>query len=293
MSLLADLSAALARMMTSRSEPVRPGPRPAWIPWAVLALCLLVVPASAGSWGSLSDIAYKVKSGDGPRLYNAKTLPGDIVKGNEVPNTVCFTFDDGPDYRTTPVLLDQLDRYDVKAGFFINGWKIHNGTVGGEENRAVLRQIAIRGHYIGNHTFSHKNLTTLPTQGWNSELHQVEGQVAATIGHLPRLFRPPFGAMGPAEYLRVTRAGYRVVMWTIDTLDWQAKNAAQIVKRFAKGLAENPGGGIVVMHDTNRSSVEAFPLIMEWLEENNRLRMASHQPTLEVVGLERYLAATR
>jgi peptidoglycan/xylan/chitin deacetylase (PgdA/CDA1 family) len=243
----------------------------------------------AYSFGASESNAYKAKAGEILDGDGSRFAHGDIVKGEEVRGKLCFTFDDGPDYRTTPILLDQLDRFGVKAAFFVNGWKIHNESAGGEESREILRQMALRGHLIGSHTFSHANLATLTEEGAKAEIGQVEGQLMSTLGRTLRLFRPPFGSMGPREHSIVTRLGYRVVMWNLDTLDWQARNASQIVRNFKRVISENPLGGIVVMHDTNRSSIEAFPLMMEWLRERNEREAATGNRRLQVVGLEQYL----
>ena len=137
---------------------------------AALLLAILVgVPVAAIAWRTLDDIRYKIKGADG-NLWAPYLGRGQMVRGQEQPGTITFTFDDGPDHRTTPVLLDQLDRYGVKATFFVNGHRFHHRSAGGVENQAVLRDLHRRGHFIGNHTFSHKDVTELDEQGWRQEV---------------------------------------------------------------------------------------------------------------------------
>lgn len=105
------------------------------------AALLLLLPIGVVSWGNIDEIRYKIKRSDG-NLWAPILGRGEMVDGDEQPNSITFTFDDGPDHRTTPILLDQLDRYDIKAAFFINGSRFHPRTAGGPENRATLRDLS-------------------------------------------------------------------------------------------------------------------------------------------------------
>jgi peptidoglycan/xylan/chitin deacetylase (PgdA/CDA1 family) len=254
----------------------------------VSAIICIVAPAAVFSWGKIDDIRYKIKSLDG-NMWESKLGRGYLVKGDERPGTITFTFDDGPDHRTTPILLDQLDRYGIKAAFFINGTRIHTRTAGGPENQAVLRDIYRRGHFIGNHTFNHKDVTLLDDQGWRVEVLQVEQVVRGIIGRRPWLFRPPFGRVENPELERLGREGYTVVMWNLDPLDWKAKDGADLLCRCQDVIEDNPSGGVFLLHDTNRATVEAFPLLVEWIEERNAYLDATDGQTLKIVGLEHYI----
>ena len=254
----------------------------------IAATVILVVPVAVFSWGKIEDIRYKTKGSDG-NLWASKMGHGYIVRGHEAKGTITFTFDDGPDHRTTPILLDQLDRYGIKAAFFINGAKFHPRTAGGPENKAVLRQIHSRGHFLGNHTFNHKDITTLDDEGWKKEVTQVERVIRSITGRRPWLFRPPFGRCDDKALGRLGRDGYTAVMWNLDPLDWKAKDAAGLLKRTKRTIEENPSGGVFLLHDTNRTTIKAFPLIIEWIEERNGRLRAEGKPTLEIVGLEHYI----
>jgi peptidoglycan/xylan/chitin deacetylase (PgdA/CDA1 family) len=252
------------------------------------SVLIITVSSAAGSWGTLSDIRYKIKNSDG-NLWEPLVGQSPILQGRECPGTVTFTFDDGPDHRTTPILLDVLDKYSVKAAFFINATKIHQKTAGGIENQAVLRDIYRRRHFIGSHTFSHKDITTLDETGWQNEIKQAEQVTASIIGRRPFLFRPPFGRISDATSIRLSREGYTVVMWNLDSGDWRAKSAVEILKNTQRIIEENPDGGILLFHDTNRSTVEALPLILEWIDERNDALSAQGKRPLQVVGIEHYI----
>jgi peptidoglycan/xylan/chitin deacetylase (PgdA/CDA1 family) len=259
---------------------------------ASIALILVGVPAAALAWGTLDQVRYKIKGSDG-NLWAPLLGRGQLVRGTEHPGTITFTFDDGPDHRTTPVLLDQLDRYGIKATFFVNGHRFHHRSAGGLENQAVLRQIHRRGHFIGNHTFAHKDVTELDEQGWRQEVSQVEQIVRGVTGRRPWLFRPPFGRTDGESTTRLGGGGYTIVMWNLDPEDWRAHTAAELLKRTIAVVEEHPEGGVLLLHDTNRNTVEAFPLIVEWLEERNAALRARGEPILEIVGIEHYVRRAR
>jgi len=252
------------------------------------AILLLAIPAAALAWGRIGDVRYKVKGSDG-NMWAPLLGRGGIVRGNEAPGKITFTFDDGPDHRTTPVLLDVLDRHGIKGTFFVNGHRFHSRTAGGADNQAVLREIYRRGHYIGNHTFSHKDITSIDDDLWRQEVAQVEQLVRGVTGRRPWLFRPPFGATDARSLARLFAEGYTVVMWNLDSTDWQASSARDLLARTKRVIEENPDGGVLLMHDTNRSTAEAIPLIVEWIEERNAQRAALGKPTLEIVGIEHFV----
>jgi peptidoglycan-N-acetylglucosamine deacetylase len=258
----------------------------------VLTLVLITALPLVHAFGSIDDIRYKIKGNDG-NLWGALLGRGRIVRGEERPGTLTFTFDDGPDHRTTPIILDQLDRFGIKGAFFVNGSKFHPKTAGGIENQAVLRDIYRRGHFIGSHTFSHKDITTLDETGWRSEILQVEQVMENIIGRRPWLLRPPFGRISEAAAARLMREGYTIVMWNLDSGDWKAKTASALFENVKQVIEENPGGGVLLFHDTNRSTVDALPLIIEWIGERNQARSAVGKAPLEIVGLDQYVSARR
>ena len=200
-----------------------------------------------------------------------------------------LTFDDGPDHRTTPIILDILDRHRVKGAFFINATKIHLRTAGGVENQSVLRDMYRRGHFIGSHTFSHKDITLLDDSGWQAEVRQTEQVIVSILGRRPWIFRPPFGRTNEATSSRLLKEGYTQVLWNLDSGDWKAPNAAAILRNTQRIIEENPDGGVLLFHDTNRSTVESLPLIFEWLDERNDRLSAAGKPTLEIVGIDAYV----
>ncbi len=257
-------------------------------PTPVLLAVLLSLPLAAAAWGGIDDIRYKLKGSDG-NLWAPYLARCGKVRGDERPGAIAFTFDDGPDHRTTPILLDELDRHGIKAAFFVNGHRVHWKTAGGAENRSVLREIHRRGHFIGNHTFSHADVTALDDRGWSLEVRQVTRIVRGITGRRPWLFRPPFGRLGDEGMARLAREGYTVVMWKLDPLDWKAETPTELLEHTRRVIEENPKGGVILFHDTNRNTVESFGLIVEWIRERNARLAARGEQGLEIVGLESFV----
>jgi peptidoglycan/xylan/chitin deacetylase (PgdA/CDA1 family) len=259
--------------------------RQGWNPWPLL-LVAWVLPG----WGTLEDFRYKTKPVDG-NLWGERYGGGAYVLGDGMRRQVMFTFDDGPDHRSTPRLLDQLDRYGMKVVFFVNGHRLQSRP-DARQNRRVLREIHRRGHLIGNHTFNHRDLSTLPDELVRREIDLTNSLVQRITGQRTWLFRPPFGKLGTAgRYLVQQR--YTVVMWTLDPRDWQTSDPHEVLRRVTARLAQRSAGGIIDLHDTNPATVEAFPLIMEWFDQRNIELAARGQPTYELIGVEALYRALR
>jgi len=258
----------------------------------LFGLATVALPAASAAWGTLDDVRYKVKGADG-NIWGHLLGRGDIVRGDEQKGAIAFTFDDGPDHRTTPIILDTLDRRGVKGAFFINGHRIHQRTAGGLENQAVLRDMHRRGHFIGNHTFAHKDITGLDDEGWRLEVLQVEQIIRGITGRRPFLFRPPFGATSPRTTARLSAEEYTVVMWNLDSQDWLARTSGELVARVAGVIEASPDGGVLLMHDTNRVTAAALPLIIEWIDERNENLAALGERPLEIVGIEHFVRNAR
>ncbi len=159
--------------------------------------------------------------------------------------TLALTFDDGPNPAITPRLLDLLSKYDKHATFFLIG----------RFARAcpeLAREIAARGHTVGNHTDSHPNLIWLSNQRLAEELGRCQESVAeATRTGAPRWMRPPYGFRGPHLDAAVRRQGLAgVVMWSVIAYDWKPQPASRLIERLRRvAVGGRRGGDIVVLHD--------------------------------------------
>lgn len=196
-----------------------------------------------------------------------------IVTGKERQQLVAFTFDDGPKTETTPRVLDALDRYDVPATFFVVGWRYIGKKKAIVANRKLLREILTRGHVIGNHTYKHENLTTLPTATMQREIDKNTDGLVAHLGYRPHLFRPPYGAANKRVREHLQRENLTEIRWNIDTQDFQRGSYRWLRKRTMTEIVEKKGG-VVLLHDTKEVTAKYIASILDDLEaENcNRLR---------------------
>ncbi|MEU0473840.1 polysaccharide deacetylase family protein [Streptomyces olivaceus] len=165
--------------------------------------------------------------------------------------TMMLTFDDGPHPEYTPQILDTLAKHDVRATFFVCGEMA-------DYNRDLLSRMADEGHVVGNHTWSHPQLTRLTRRRIRSEMERTSEVVEQAYGDPPRWFRAPYGAWNRATFELGSELGMEPLAWTVDTLDWTTPGTGTIVDRVEDGAAP---GVVVLSHDAggNRSqSVRAL-----------------------------------
>ncbi|MET9832649.1 polysaccharide deacetylase family protein [Streptomyces sp. NPDC006385] len=172
--------------------------------------------------------------------------------------TMVLTFDDGPDARYTPYILDTLREYDVRAMFFVCGEMV-------ADNKDLVARMADEGHVVGNHTWSHPLLTRLSRARIRAEMERTSDIVEETYGERPLWFRAPYGAWNRAAFQLGAELGMEPLAWTVDTLDWTAPGTRTIVDRVEHGAAP---GVVVLSHDAggDRSqSVRALRLYLPQL----------------------------
>lgn len=166
---------------------------------------------------------------------------------------IALTFDDGPDEVWTPKLLDGLKEREVQATFFLLGQSI-------EGNEAVVKRMQEEGHLIGNHTYSHVELTKLSPEEAREEVVRTSSAIYDVTGVYTSFVRPPFGEWPDGLEFRVTMIP---VNWTVDSRDWYTRNTPVIVRDVLD--AAGPGD-IILMHDCYETSVEAALQIVDTLK---------------------------
>ncbi len=154
-------------------------------------------------------------------------------------NMIALTFDDGPHPGRTPEILDILDKYGIKATFFLVGQNI-------DYYPKTAKSIIDRGHEIGNHTYSHKTLDKCDKKEIELELSKFNSSLSAISDYTPTLMRPPCGSV--SETLKSTTAATNtdIILWSIDTRDW----AHTDYRTIADNVINNAeSGDIILMHD--------------------------------------------
>jgi|SRR5579872_5275679 len=152
---------------------------------------------------------------------------------------LALTYDDGPNDPYTLRLLEVLDKYQVRATFFMVGQYVR-------QRPDIVCEVASAGHVIGNHSFTHPLLTFQSEAEIRTQLLNCRAALNDAVGEHSNLFRPPFGGRRPAV-LRVARElGLEPVMWRVTGFDWDAKSAAAIEKNVRWQMR---GGDVILLHD--------------------------------------------
>ncbi|MBZ3912586.1 polysaccharide deacetylase family protein [Streptomyces acidiscabies] len=170
-------------------------------------------------------------------------------------NTMVLTFDDGPDPRYTPAILDTLGEYGVHAMFFVCGEMA-------VDNQELLARMADEGHVVGNHTWSHPLLTKLRRSRIRSEMERTSEVIEDAYGEKPRWFRAPYGAWNRAAFQIGADLGMEPLAWTVDTLDWTTPGTGTIVSRVAGGAAP---GVVVLSHDAGGDRTQSVRALRRYL----------------------------
>lgn len=181
---------------------------------------------------------------------------------------VALTFDDGPDPRYTPQLLDGLKARGIHATFFLIGNKL-------EGQEELVERMYREGHLIGNHTYSHVELAKLPDSEARQEIQKTSNAIYEITGKYPTYVRPPFGEW--AEQLEFEVEMFPV-MWDIDPLDWKRTDVRGIVKDVESKVDD---GSVILLHDCYESSVQAALQIADDLTEQGYQFVTVDQMILE------------
>ncbi len=177
----------------------------------------------------------------------------DILNYTKSDKLVAFTFDDGPSYNTIKI-VNTLVKYDSKATFFLVGNKI-------EKYAKTMDVLVKNGMDIGNHTYSHKELTKLSDKEILKEIDLTNEVIYNKTGIKPMFLRPSYGAMNKRIKKLSTMP---IIIWNIDTLDWKYHNSNKIKDKILKYVSD---GDIILMHDTYVATLNAIEMVIPELKK--------------------------
>jgi peptidoglycan/xylan/chitin deacetylase (PgdA/CDA1 family) len=210
------------------------------------------------------------------------------VTGRERPHFVAFTFDDGPSHRTTPAIMDTLERFGVPGTFFVVGRRFVGGKENAVKNARVLADLVTRGHLVGNHTFRHDDLRSGDCKAVRATVVRNGDAIAAHLGRRPALFRAPYGRSSRKASAVISSLGYTEVNWSVDPQDFRPSRRKSLRTRVVREiLAEN--GGVVLLHDTKPWTARALPHILADLQAENCRRRLAGQRLVVPVSLHYFL----
>ena len=169
---------------------------------------------------------------------------------------IAMTFDDGPSPETTPRLLDLLKERNIKATFFMIGQNA-------ERNPNIVKRILAEGHEIGNHSWTHPQLSKLSDERVTDEITKTQDAIKAACGYTPVILRPPYGAITARQKEWIEKQfGLSVIIWSVDPFDWKRPGASVIEQRILAGARP---GAIILSHDIHKQTVDAMPSTLDAL----------------------------
>ncbi len=191
--------------------------------------------------------------------YELNVLP---MKNRELPvygvgrgdDRIALTIDAAWDADKTPFILDTLDKYNVKATFFLCGVWV-------KQYPDYVREIAKRGHEIGNHSLTHPHMSRMDAIAIQKELKDLDDMLEELTGRRSTLFRPPFGEYNDTVIRAAREAGYEEIQWSRDTVDWKQDRSAQTI---LDGVLKKLQSGDIILCHNNGYKIETYlPVLIE------------------------------
>lgn len=214
--------------------------------WMRRGLALLLCAAALGFFG--------LTARTGEPMGVAKYITGVIEKEAEKDSPkIALTFDDGPHPYYTEQLLDGLKERGVRASFFVMGKQA-------ESCPELILRMQAEGHLIGNHTYSHLQLSRSNRAAFKAELVKTNELLCSITGEEPQYVRPPYGSWDKSLERELSMVP---VFWNVDPLDWCSKDTAGIVRKVMGKVKEN---AVILMHDEYPTSVTAALQIVDLLQ---------------------------
>ena len=176
---------------------------------------------------------------------------------------IALTFDDGPS-SFTDRLLDCLEANNAKATFFMVGKEI-------EYFSDQVKRMETLGCELGNHTYSHTDLATLAPEDMSAEIAGVDELLTELTGHGATVVRPPYGSVNSSVKETV---GTPMILWSIDTLDWESQDPQKIVDTT---LSQVEDGSIILMHDIFSTTVDAAEILIPQLKKQGYEMVTVHE----------------
>ncbi len=216
-----------------------------WVAGTLLAILLL----------SAVSAAYVSGARTAEVLARKRELPVYSVDRDD--GKIAISFDAAWGGEKTIKILDILDENGIKATFFlVDIWT--------QRFPELVKEIAARGHEIGNHSTTHPKMSSLSRDRIAQELETMSVNVEKLVGQRPTLFRPPYGDYNNDVVLTARQNGYEVVQWSVDSLDWKNKGVQPLIDRATKNVKS---GDIVLFHNDSQYIVEALPAVLKSYRE--------------------------
>ena len=220
---------------------------------------------NVGWFENKSEVVTDMQSLDGRQIvvYNSQVqdyknlgwFPIKVRRIDPAKPMVALTFDDGPNPKTTGRVLDALEKHDAVATFFVLGNRAEN-------NAEILQRMFMIGCQIGNHSYSHPDLSKMSAENVAIQVNTTSEIVKNATGEETKIVRPPYGAY---KKTTIAAVGKPFILWSVDTLDWKSRNADSV---FNVVMSKVSDGDIILMHDIYPSTADAAERIIPALISN-------------------------
>ena len=177
--------------------------------------------------------------------------------------SIALTFDDVPDPRFTPQLLDVLRRYHVRATFFVVGSRA-------KKYPELISRMVREGHVVGNHSYNHPEFRKLRMNEFKSQISRTENIIQNITGYKPKLIRPPYGEITEGQLRWAKSHGYKIINWNVDSQDWRSLPKGQVTTNI---LSASGKGSIILQHGGGgpsshlEGSIQALPEVITSLKQ--------------------------
>ena len=184
--------------------------------------------------------------------YTAREVPVYRVGRDDM--TLALTIDAAWDADKTDFILKTLDEFDVKATFFLCGVWV-------DTYPDKVKEIAARGHVIGNHSKTHPHMNRLRAEDIRNELTELDDMIESLTGKRCTLFRAPFGEYNDTVVQTVRDLGYEIVQWDVDSIDWKEGRTAEDILNTV--LPKLKSGSIILCHNNGYNIETYLPKLLE------------------------------
>lgn len=206
---------------------------------------------------------------------NTKIL---FINGQGAQPQVALTFDDGPDDIITPKVVDVLKHYNVSATFFFKANQLNR-------YQEIVKEVYTEGNQIASHAYSHQELDKMSSEEIDKEIVASDKAFERVLGVKPAMLRPPFGAINQDVLNICQQKQEKVILWSIDTLDWSQPEPEHIARNVLDNVRP---GDIILMHSCKdrEATVQALPLIIEGLQAKG-YQMVDLSALLQIAAYKR------
>lgn len=241
---------------------------------AIILLCIGMVCAlravnrsgAAETAAGITDWGLSFQSEGAPPVANASQEYlrnfDALYVGDANKKEIYITFDAGFENGNTERILDALKKHGVKATFFLVGNYF-------ETQPELVKRMAEEGHTIGNHTYSHPDMSKIgDIQSFQTELQKNEALYRDILGsEMPKLYRPPQGKFCEENLKMAQQLGYSTVFWSLAYVDWYTDDQPTPEQAFSKLLPRIHPGAVVLLHSTSSTNAEILDeLLTKWEE---------------------------